>query len=85
MNTRPAGNIGTRVNLTLPDDVLFKGILDQLIQQETLKQATTDLSTRHTATLENEQRGYVSGVAIERVVAEAVTETVRKLLSARLT
>ena len=22
MNTRPAGNIGTRVNLTLPDDVL---------------------------------------------------------------
>ncbi|MFP5481294.1 MAG: peptidylprolyl isomerase [Alphaproteobacteria bacterium] len=59
---------------TLPDDVLFKGILDQLIQQETLKQATTDLSTRHTATLENEQRGYVSGVAIERVVAEAVTD-----------
>lgn len=22
MNTRPAGNVGTRVNLTLPDDVL---------------------------------------------------------------
>lgn len=60
--------------LTLPDDVLFKGILDQLIQQETLKQATTDLSTRHKATLENEQRGYVSGVAIQRIVETAVTD-----------
>lgn len=59
---------------TLPDDVLFKGILDQLIQQETLKQATTDLSTRHTATLENEQRGYISGVAIQRVSEVAVTD-----------
>lgn len=59
---------------TLPDDVLFKGILDQLVQQETLKQATTDLSTRDTATLENEQRGYVSGVAIQRIVEVAVTE-----------
>ncbi|WP_103257390.1 peptidylprolyl isomerase [Tabrizicola aquatica] len=59
---------------TLPDDVLFKGILDQLVQQETLKQATTDLSTRDTATLENEQRGYVSGVAIQRIVEVAVTD-----------
>lgn len=59
---------------TLPDDVLFRGILDQLIQQETLKQATGDLSVRHSVTLENEQRGYISGVAIERVVAEAVTD-----------
>ena len=60
--------------LTLPDDVLFKGILDQLIQQETLKQATTDLTTRHQATLENEQRGYISGVAIQRIVEAAVTD-----------
>jgi peptidyl-prolyl cis-trans isomerase C len=59
---------------TLPDDVLFRGILDQLIQQETLKQATGDLSVRHSVTLENEQRGYISGVAIERVVAESVTD-----------
>ncbi|MFC3088769.1 peptidylprolyl isomerase [Tabrizicola soli] len=59
---------------TLPDDVLFKGILDQLIQQETLEQATTDLSARDEITLENERRGYVSGVAIQRIAAEAVTE-----------
>lgn len=58
----------------LPDDVLFKGILDQLIQQETLEQATTDLATRDEITLENERRGYVSGVAIQRIAAEAVTE-----------
>ena len=59
---------------TLPDDVLFKGILDQLIQQETLEQATTDLSARDEITLENERRGYVSGVAIQRIAAVAVTE-----------
>lgn len=58
----------------LPDDVLFKGILDQLIQQETLEQATTDLAARDEITLENERRGYVSGVAIQRIAAEAVTE-----------
>lgn len=71
---------------TLPDDVLFRGILDQLIQQETLKQATGDLSVRHSVTLENEQRGYISGVAIERVVAEAVTdEALQAAYDARFT
>jgi peptidyl-prolyl cis-trans isomerase C len=59
---------------SLPDDVLFKGILDQLVQQETLMQSTTDLSPRHSATLENEHRGYVSGVGIERIAAAAVTD-----------
>lgn len=58
----------------LPDDVLFKGILDQLIQQETLEQATTDLAARDEITLENERRGYVSGVAIQRIAALAVTD-----------
>ncbi len=59
---------------SLPDDVLFKGILDQLVQQELLRQSVTTMSTRHTATLENDTRGYVSGVAIEAVVLSAVTD-----------
>ena len=34
---------------SLPDDVLFKGIMDQLVQQEVLRQSVTDLSPRHAA------------------------------------
>ncbi|OYX26023.1 MAG: peptidylprolyl isomerase [Rhodobacterales bacterium 32-66-7] len=59
---------------TLPPDVLFDGILEQLIQQEALRQSVTDLSPRQTANLENDKRGYLSGVAIEGVVLSAVTD-----------
>lgn len=59
---------------SLPDDVLFKGIYEQLIQQEVLAQSVTDLGPRALASLENDKRGYVSGVAIEAVVKEAVTD-----------
>ena len=59
---------------SLPDDVLYNGILEQLIQQELLRQSVTKLSPRHTATLENDTRGYISGVAIESVVLSAVTD-----------
>jgi peptidyl-prolyl cis-trans isomerase C len=59
---------------SLPDDVLFKGIMDQLVQQEVLRQSVTDLSPRDTASIENDQRGYVSGVAIQAIVQSAVTD-----------
>jgi peptidyl-prolyl cis-trans isomerase C len=59
---------------SLPDDKLFQGILDQLIQQETLQQSVGDLTTRDKATLQNERRGYVSGLAIQGIVATAVTD-----------
>jgi peptidyl-prolyl cis-trans isomerase C len=59
---------------SLPDDVLFKGIMDQLVQQEVLRQSVADLSPRDTATLENDARGYVSGVAIQAMVESAVTD-----------
>jgi peptidyl-prolyl cis-trans isomerase C len=59
---------------SLPDDVLFKGILDQLVQQETLQQSVTDLSPRQSAMVENERRGYVSGIAIEAIASAAVTD-----------
>ena len=58
----------------LGDDVLFNGILDQLIQQTTLEQSVTDLAKRDTLTLENDRRGYVSGLALRSVVEAAVTD-----------
>lgn len=58
----------------LPDDVLFKGIFDQLIQQEVLAQSVKDLGPRAKAILENDKRGYVSGLAVEAIVKEAVTD-----------
>jgi peptidyl-prolyl cis-trans isomerase C len=59
---------------SLPDDVLFKGIYDQLIQQEVLAQSVTGLGPRAIATLDNEKRGYISGLAIDAIVKEAVTD-----------
>jgi peptidyl-prolyl cis-trans isomerase C len=48
--------------------------MDQLVQQEVLRQSVTDLSPRDTASIENDQRGYVSGVAIQGIVRDAVTD-----------
>lgn len=59
---------------SLPEDVLFKGILDQLVQQEALAQSVTALSVRDAANLDNDRRGYVSGVAIQAIVETAVTD-----------
>lgn len=58
----------------LADDVLFKGIYSQLIQQEVLAQSVGELGPRVAATLENDKRGLVSGIAIETIVATAVTD-----------
>jgi peptidyl-prolyl cis-trans isomerase C len=59
---------------SLPDDVLYNGIYEQLIQQEVLAQSVTELSPRNLAEIENDRRGLVSGLAIEAVVAAAVTD-----------
>ena len=59
---------------SLPDDVLFKGIYDQLVQQEVLAQSVKVLGPRAVATMENDKRGYVSGLAIQGIVKEAVTD-----------
>ena len=58
----------------LPDDVLFKGILDQLIQQETLSQSKAAMSARDDANVTNDRRSYLSGVVIDGVVKAAVTD-----------
>lgn len=58
----------------LPEDVLFKGIFNQLIQQEVLAQSVGELGPRVMATIDNDKRGLVSGIAIEMLVASAVTD-----------
>lgn len=60
---------------SLPNDVLFKGILDQLIQQTVLEQSLGDkIAKRDALQVENERRGYLSNVALQSVVAGAVTD-----------
>ncbi len=60
---------------SLPNDVLFKGILDQLIQQTVLEQSLGDkIAKRDALQVENEKRGYLSNVALQSVVAGAVTD-----------
>ena len=60
---------------TLPDDVLFQGILDQLVQQEALMQSLGEtLTRRDTLTLADQRRNYLSNVAVGAGIADAVTE-----------
>lgn len=59
---------------SLPDDVLFKGILEQLIQQEALEQSLGEPAKRDVLAVQNDQRGYLSGVALKSVVEAAVTD-----------
>ena len=59
----------------LPDDVLYKGILEQLIQQVVLEQSLGDkISKRDLIAVENNKRGYLSGIALQAVVGSAVTD-----------
>lgn len=59
----------------LPADVLFKGILDQLVQQTALELSMEGkLTRRDTLRLENDKRGYISSRALEAVVLSAVTD-----------
>ncbi|KHA50503.1 peptidylprolyl isomerase [Sulfitobacter geojensis] len=59
----------------LPDEVLFKGILDQLVQQTALADTYEgDLPKRVTLSLENETRSLTAGEVIEGVMAAPVDE-----------
>lgn len=60
--------------LSLPDDVLFRGILDQLVQQEALVQSLGEPARADALRIENDRRGYLSNVALQAVVAGAVTD-----------
>ena len=59
----------------LPDDVLFNGILDQLIQQTALAQDTEPkLTKRQKIQLANDQRSAISAFALDAIVKAAVTD-----------
>ena len=59
----------------LPEDVLFKGLLDQLVQQTALADSFTgELPPRVTLSLENETRSLTAGEAIEGVMAKPVSD-----------
>lgn len=59
----------------LPADVLFTGILDQLVQQTALSQTQSgDLPPHVAMSLENERRSLLAAEEIERVMAGAASE-----------
>lgn len=59
----------------IPDEVLFDGILDQLVQQTVLSQSLgNEISERAALTVENESRAILAGFAIDAAAQAAVTE-----------
>lgn len=70
---------------SLPDEVLFNALLDQLIQQTALKQQLHGEVPPHVAlTLENERRSMLAASVIEDIMAEAqVEDLVRDAYEAR--
>ena len=60
---------------SLPNETLFSGILDQLIQQTALEQTVADkLKLANQLQLDNARRDYLSNVALTDVVVGAVTD-----------
>ena len=59
---------------TLPNDVLFEGLIDQLIQQTVLGQAVGEMTRRAQVQLDNERRSIVAAEQLGKVVSTAVTE-----------
>lgn len=59
----------------LPDDVLFDGILEQIVSQTLLQQSLDGYEPKSVRlALENERRALLAGEAIEKMLAEALTE-----------
>jgi peptidyl-prolyl cis-trans isomerase C len=60
---------------SLPNDVLFNGVLEQLIQQTALSQTLDGkLTKRDEIILANERTAYLSGTVLQATVTEAVTD-----------
>jgi len=58
----------------LSDQVLFDGILEQLIQQTALGQKAGEMNRRAELILENERRALMAGEVIDRQVNQAVSD-----------
>lgn len=57
-----------------PDDVLFQGVLDQLIQQQVLADSLTDVPGRVAFAIENERRSLMAGEVINNITTGAATD-----------
>jgi peptidyl-prolyl cis-trans isomerase C len=58
----------------IPDDALYPGLLDQVIQQIVLAHQTKEPDARTLAALENEKRAVLASAELENVVSAAVTD-----------
>jgi peptidyl-prolyl cis-trans isomerase C len=58
----------------LPPDVLFQGVMDQLIQQQLLAETVTEVPERVELSLRNIRRQLLAGEVVNQIGAEAVTE-----------
>jgi peptidyl-prolyl cis-trans isomerase C len=59
----------------LPDDLLFKGLIDQAVQQTALEQAASAVtSKRDELWMKTDRRSYLAGKALQAVVEVAVTD-----------
>lgn len=59
---------------SLPGDILFEGLLDQLVHQTLLGESIETLSPGSRATLENEERALRASETIQRITNEVITE-----------
>ncbi len=65
----------------LADDVLFKGVLDQIIQQTALAQSGEAQQTaRDTLAIDNQKRSYLAGVVLDATAKAAITDAALKSL-----
>ncbi|MGG7645318.1 peptidylprolyl isomerase [Rhodovulum sp. YNF3179] len=59
----------------LPDEVLFNGMLDQLVQQTVLQQEIEgDLNAKQERAFENERRAFLASEMIQRLSGQEVSE-----------
>jgi len=58
----------------LPEDVLFDGLLDQLIQQQLLAETLDTVPQRVVIALENEERSRLAGEQVAEIYDTAVTD-----------
>ncbi|WP_394178995.1 peptidylprolyl isomerase [Yoonia maritima] len=58
---------------TLPNEMLFEGLVDQLIQQQLLADAIKEVPARVTYSLQNEERTLLAGAVITEVAENSVT------------
>lgn len=58
----------------LPADVLFDGLVEQLIQQTVLGQAIGEMTRRAQIQLDNERRAIIATEKLDAVISDAVTD-----------